>query len=62
MPEKFVLMEKDGERLEVHPATVKAHEAVGWKVVEAKPEPKPEKAAVAEESPADEATAEKKKK
>lgn len=29
----LVLMEKNGERLEVHPTTVLAHEAVGWTVV-----------------------------
>ena len=30
---ELVLVQKDGELLEVHPTTVKAHEAAGWKVV-----------------------------
>jgi hypothetical protein len=37
MPETFVLMEKDGERIEVHPLVVSAHEAIGWKQVVAAP-------------------------
>ncbi len=36
---KLVWMEKDGERLEVHPTTVQSHRSVGWKVVENLPEP-----------------------
>jgi hypothetical protein len=30
---KLVLMEKDGEQLEVHPTTVESHKAVGWTVI-----------------------------
>ena len=39
---KFVLMEKDGMQLEVHPTTVKSHELVGWKVVEKPQSKKPD--------------------
>ena len=28
--EKLIVMEKDGQLSEVHPDTVKSHEAVGW--------------------------------
>lgn len=36
---KFVLMEKNGEQLEVHPNVVEAHQQVGWVVVEKKEKP-----------------------
>lgn len=31
----FVTMKKDGETIDVSPLTVKAHEDIGWKVVDA---------------------------
>lgn len=35
MAEKlFVLVEKGGERLIVHPSTVEAHKAAGWAVIQ----------------------------
>jgi hypothetical protein len=49
MADKLVLMEKDGEQLRVHPTTVEAHKAVGWKVVE--------DSKAASESPAEEVPA-----
>jgi hypothetical protein len=46
MSEKLVLMEKDGEKLEVHPTCVEAHELAGWKKAKkeepSKPQPAPE--------------------
>jgi hypothetical protein len=34
---KFVTVEKDGVRLEVHPSTLEAHQAAGWNVVAGAP-------------------------
>jgi len=50
MADKFVLMEKDGERIEVHPLMVAEHERLKWKVV-GKEEPA-DQAAIAETAPA----------
>jgi hypothetical protein len=48
---QFVTVEKDGMQLEIHPTTVDAHKAAGWKVIEAAdPDPKP---ALDEENPVD---------
>ncbi len=43
----LVLVEKDGEQIEVHPGTLENHKQLGWKVVEQQParlspEPEPE--------------------
>lgn len=38
MSDELVLMQKDGVELEVHPTTVEAHKAAGWKVVESVPD------------------------
>ncbi len=52
----LVWMKKDGERLEVHPTTVKAHQEAGWKVMEPQPAKEAESPAAegGEEEPAPE--------
>lgn len=34
----LILMEKNGEQLEVHPTTVESHKLAGWKVMESAPQ------------------------
>lgn len=37
MAEPFIAIEKDGERIEVHPDALDNHLALGWRVVESVP-------------------------
>ena len=33
MPDEFILLEKDGEKISVHPLSLQGHLALGWRVV-----------------------------
>jgi hypothetical protein len=38
MDDKLILVEKDGERIEIHPLALENCKQLGWKVVEEKPQ------------------------
>ena len=39
MSDELILIEKDGERIRVHPGTLENHKQLGWTVVEEAAEP-----------------------